>query len=215
MPWTYLFLIACLGLLALGIVWYIEHLNRRFSALNTAIEVGLAKEGQSRGAAHSVAMQSDELLEKRLTDRIKQLEDSIRALKPSPAAEQETVALPDRIRMFSKELAAYLSNRMARPDEEEIWRKYGSPFSEVSSATQFSQKYNETVQLWDDKLAAGYWLEYAERATALRHELVLKRGADAQLDQLLSGLEGPVKGEHPELMQKLVERFRLLASQAD
>jgi hypothetical protein len=69
--------------------------------------------------------------------------------------------------------------------------------------------------LWDDKLAAGYWLEYAERATALRHELVLKRGADAQLDQLLSGLEGPVKGEHPELMQKLVERFRLLASQAD
>jgi hypothetical protein len=122
---------------------------------------------------------------------------------------------PDKIRLFSKDLAAYLSNRMARPDEEEIWRKYGSSSSTTSSARLFAEKYNETVQAWDDRLAAGYWLEYAEKAAALRHELVLRRGADAELDDLLSGLEGPAKGEHHLLMQRLIERFRLLASKLD
>jgi hypothetical protein len=132
--------------------------------------------------------------------------------QPGPAVD---LSFPDRVRLFSKELAAYLSNRMARPDEEEIWRKYGSPSSEVSSASQFAEKYNDTVQLWDDRLAAGYWLEYAERAAALRHELVLRRSADGKLDNLLSELEGASKGKHHVLMQELIERFRLLASQLD
>lgn len=127
--------------------------------------------------------------------------------KPLPVE----ISFPDKIRLFSKELSAYLSNRMARPDQEELYQKYSHP-----DANLFVQKYNETVQLWDDRLAAGYWLCFAERATALRHELVLRTGADAELDKLLGDLQNKrPEGQHQFWIQGLVERFRLLASRLD
>jgi hypothetical protein len=125
------------------------------------------------------------------------------------------VTFPDKIRMFCKDLSAYVSNRMARPDETEIWNKYGSDSSPISSPRLFAEKYNDTVQLWDDRIAAGYWLSFADRAAALRHELVLRTRADDELDKLLQNLEGPSKGKHHIWMQQLVERFRLLASRLD
>jgi hypothetical protein len=75
---------------------------------------------------------------------------------PSGDLTKQASQLPDRIREFSKELAGYLSNRTPRPDEDEIWRKYGSTSSASSSPQLFAEKYNETVQLWDDQVAAGY-----------------------------------------------------------
>jgi hypothetical protein len=200
--WHVLLGLSLLVLIALGIDACRQWMEKQFAVVGTNL--------QSEAITRANAIDS---LSQQSTEAIRRVEDSIRALKP--ASDKQTVALPERIKTFTKELTAYLSNRTARPDEEEIWQKYGSPSSEISSGSQFAAKYNDTIQLWDDRLAAGYWLEYAEKAAALRHELVLRCGADTELDQLVSGLEGPVKGEHHVLMQKLVQRFRLLASKLD
>lgn len=121
------------------------------------------------------------------------------------------VAFPDRVRIFARDLAAYLSNRMARPDQEQLWEKYGhSP-----DKNEFALHYNNTVQVWDDRVAAGYWLDYREKAFRLRNELVLRTKADAELDKYLYELEQPPTEKTAQYMQKMVERFRLLASQLD
>lgn len=131
---------------------------------------------------------------------------------PPPPPE---VDFPDKIRNFCRDLSAYLSNRMTRPDEAEIWNKFGSDTSPMSSPQLFAEKYSETVQLWDDRIAAGYWLSFAEKAAALRHELVLRTKADDELDALLRNLEGESRGQYHIWMQQLIEHFRLLASRLD
>jgi len=135
--------------------------------------------------------------------------------RPKKQKLSSDLALPDRIRNFSKELAGYVSGRTPRPDEDEIWQKYGSSSSATSSPEMFATKYTETIQLWDDQLAAGYWKDYADRAGELRHELVLRRGADLELDRPLNDLQKAPAGQHHLSMRKLIERFRLLASQLD
>jgi hypothetical protein len=100
---------------------------------------------------------------------------------------------------------------MARPDQEQLWEKYGhSP-----DKNEFALHYNNTVQVWDDRVAAGYWLDYREKAFRLRNELVLRTKADAELDKYLYELEQPPTEKTAQYMQKMVERFRLLASQLD
>src|SRR5260370_30321114 len=74
----------------------------------------------------------------------------------------------ERVFGFCNELSAYLQNRQARPSEEDLLNQTGD------SAQLFAQKYNETIQSWDDKVAAGYWLDYRDRAERLRNELVIR-----------------------------------------
>jgi hypothetical protein len=73
--WTYLFFVACLGLFALGISWYIEHLNRRLLTLNTS-----------------------------LTDKIKTLETKLPPI-PTPQTDYElTASLRNELQQFLDEL---------------------------------------------------------------------------------------------------------------
>ena len=128
---------------------------------------------------------------------------------------EDDLALPARMRRFSKELAEYLSNISPRPDENEIWQKYGSSSSPTSSGQLFVEKYNETVQLWDDALVAGYWNKFKNRAVHLRNELAEMKIIDRELDNALMELDKPATDETYRAMRKLIERFRYQSSLLD
>jgi hypothetical protein len=103
--WHVLFALSSLTLLALGVNWYTEHLAARFATLRKEFQDGLIKEGQSRGAVHGTAMQMDELMEKRLTEKIQALEGKLPRI-PAPQSDYElTVSLRDEVQRFLDELS--------------------------------------------------------------------------------------------------------------
>jgi hypothetical protein len=158
--WTYLFLVACLGLLALGIVWFIEYLNRRFSMLDTDIKNGLAKAttdlrdglvkaGQSQGGFNATAMQMDDNLEKRLNDRMKALEEKI----PSAVTVPE-IPLRGRVWKLIEDLQGFGAETGAKP--------------QFNSADQDSPT---EIALWGIKLQCGFEMNFSERLKRIYCEL--------------------------------------------
>jgi hypothetical protein len=154
--WTYLFLIACLGLFALGVAWYLENINRHFAALKT----DLAREAETRAKAiESVSGQ--------LTDAVYRLEDSIRALKPSSPTPQTdydlTVSLRDELQRFIDELG-----EEPKPDY-----KLGH--------AEFNNKL-ELVGRFERRLRYGFQLRIAPRIQTLGYRLAEKSIDDGLLE---------------------------------
>jgi hypothetical protein len=122
-----------------------------------------------------------------------------------PVQPPET-SLRDRTFIFCQELSAYASEREARPSEEELYSKY------KDSGQLFAEHYDAEIQSWDDKLSAGYWLKFRDRAVNLRHDLVLQDVRDNALDDALSALERVPGKDYFHKMQTVIERFRYDAS---
>ena len=132
-------------------------------------------------------------------------------LRSKPGADVPSHQLPEaslrgRVFIFCNELSAYVGKRKTRPDEEKLYAKF------KDSKTLFAKHYDAEIQSWDDKLSAGYWLYFRERAVNLRHELVLSDVRDNDLDEALSALERPPKGDYLNILQTVVERLRYAAS---
>jgi hypothetical protein len=128
---------------------------------------------------------------------------------PKPDSPNEK-SLPDRIFMLCKDLSFYLADRPERPDENKLWLD-----AKDLGARVYVERYNNEFQTWDDKLSAGYWLQFKDKAANLRHELALRSVFDAELDEALTQLDKQPTGDYKGWMTKLIARFRYQASTLD
>ena len=136
---------------------------------------------------------------------------TVLALRTKPRGDAASPPLPenslrDRVFAFCNELSVYAGDRKARPDEEALYEQF------KDSQKLFAEHYDAEIQSWDDKLSAGYWLRFRERAVNLRHELVLNEIRDNALDDALKGLEREPSGDYLKLLQTVIEKFRYAAS---
>ena len=122
------------------------------------------------------------------------------------SARPAETSLRERVFTLCTELSAYMGEREPRPDEGTIFANF------KDSAKLFSEHYDTEIQSWDDKLSAGYWLHFKERAVGLRHELVLNEVRDGSIDNALSSLDQQPDNNYMKVMQTLIEQMRYAAS---
>jgi hypothetical protein len=127
-------------------------------------------------------------------------------LRPDIVAGPPETSLRERVFAFCRELSAYMGEREIRPDEGKLYAQF------KDSGTLFAQHYDAEIQSWDDKLSAGYWLTFRDRAINLRHELVLSNVRDRDIDNALSALERDPKSDYMKILQTLIEQLRYAAS---
>jgi hypothetical protein len=116
------------------------------------------------------------------------------------------LALRERIFTICREMGEYALERGVRPDEERLWEQFRN------DSKEFHAHYQAEIQSWDDKIGAGYWLQFKDRACNLRHELVLNGVPDGILDKALSDLDREPKKGYAESLRTLIERLRYAAS---
>lgn len=124
----------------------------------------------------------------------------------SPPTTKTPVSLRERVFVLCNEMSAYAGERQQRPDEEKLFAQYGN------GGKEFAEHYDAEIQSWDDKLSAGYWLYFRDRACNLRHELVINGASDGILDKALSDLDREAKRGYTESLRTLMERLRYAAS---
>jgi hypothetical protein len=127
-----------------------------------------------------------------------------RVAAPSPALIE--TSLRDRVFILCNELSVYAADRKARPDEDALYEQF------KDNPKLFAEHYDAEIQSWDDKVSAGYWFRFRDRAVNLRHELVLNDVRDNDLDTALGKLEQVPKSDYSKVLQTAVERFRYVAS---
>jgi hypothetical protein len=115
-------------------------------------------------------------------------------------------SLQEEVFKLCRELSAYLGERVARPDEDKMFSKY------KHDGKLLAERYDSEIQSWDDKLSAGYWLNFKDRAVDLRHELVLQDVRDNALDEALSALDRNPTKDYARNLQTVIEKFRYAAS---
>jgi hypothetical protein len=124
----------------------------------------------------------------------------------SPSRPLPETSLRDRVFALCNELSVYSGDRKARPDEAMLYAQFRD------NGALYAEHYDAEIQSWDDKLNAGYWLRFRDRAVNLRHELVLNDVRDNALDDALGALERVPKGDYLKLLQTVIEKFRYAAS---
>jgi hypothetical protein len=115
-------------------------------------------------------------------------------------------SLRERLFTLCRELSTYVGERGIRPDEEKLWAQF------KDNGKLFAEHYDAEIQSWDDKLSAGYWLNFKDRAVNLRHELVLNDVRDRDIDNALAALDRPPDGDYMKMLQTLIEKLRYAAS---
>jgi hypothetical protein len=179
--WHVLLALSCITLLALGVNWYIEYLSSQFANIGQQLQDALRKEAQARGAGHSTAMQADELLEKRLLDHIKPLEESIRTLSPPTQTDYElTLTLRNEVQRFMDDLS-----QQPVPD-----------FNLPQDA--FNRQLYE-MGAFERKLTHGFQLRFRSRLEYLVHRLGEKNIEDLDLNSCL---------EHPPKNLPMLNKIR-------
>ena len=187
--WRVLLLVSSLTLLALGVNWYIEYLAARFAALRKELQDGLIKEGQSRGAVHGTAMQMDELMEKRLTEKIQALEERL-PRNPSPQTDYElTVSLRNEVQRFLDELGEQPEADFKLPHDA------------------FNQRLYD-LGAFERKLSHGFQLRFATRLENLVHRLGERNIEDTDLT---ASLRQPPK--NLPMLNKIRDALSTLASE--
>jgi hypothetical protein len=124
----------------------------------------------------------------------------------SPSRPLPETSLRDRVFTLCNELSVYAGDRKVRPDEAALYAQF------KGNGALYAEHYDAEIQSWDDKLNAGYWLRYRERAVNLRHELVLNDVRDNALDAALGALERAPDGDYLKHLQTVIEKFRYAAS---
>lgn len=114
--------------------------------------------------------------------------------------------LRDWVFSMCSELSQYTSALGNRPSEDELWNKYGR------DGHEFTAKYNEQIQPWDNKSGAGYWRRFRDEIINLRHELAESNIVDAELDKALAMLDKPPDRTFRSWLDKLTQRMRYAAS---
>lgn len=131
--------------------------------------------------------------------RITVLENKIAEL--GKILEGEEKSLRNRIFDACKELGMMLERHGKRPNEDEI---------PISDQAEFVRRYNETVQAFDNKFQADYWMNYKDTVVNLRHELALQNLTDEALDQRLNEAQTP--SLQPVTVREIDSGLRRLAA---
>jgi hypothetical protein len=115
-------------------------------------------------------------------------------------------SLREKVFTLCDELSKYAGERGTRPSEEKLYAQFRD------SGKLYAEHYDAKIQSWDDKLSAGYWLKFKDRAVNLRQELVLQDVRDNTLDEALSALERVPGKDYAQKLQTVIEKFRYAAS---
>lgn len=131
---------------------------------------------------------------------IQRLRGEIEQLK----RKEHPAKLRDRIFDVCLRLKAFLDKHGKRPNPYLIPHK---------DKDEYVRLYQETVQTWDDKFQADYWLNWKDKILALRHELVLMSLTDDILDKNL--MESDTPNLSDKTVESINEKLRILAAQLD
>jgi hypothetical protein len=123
--------------------------------------------------------------------------------------EKEPSSASLSIRTFEtcNKLSSFVKAQGVRPSED-------SMYENGINGKDFEGRVKKEIAPWDDRIQAGYLLDYRDAVIRLRHELVLALNgkSDDDLDRALSRAESQPNAEFPEQLLTIAEKLRLLAS---